>query len=120
MTHPVPDWRIREQRTPHRFAGSRTLVKGSERVLRLEARIKTRKGEPWWHLARSDHPTSRTEPVVDDFTEALVPVWQIQGDGEVKGLQNSAAGTPKQGIVTLLGTLDDAIWSLRERSCDAK
>ena len=76
----------------------------SDKVLKLEARIRLRRGEPWWHIWRAERLASSPP---DRFDGALQSI--LQGKGESwQGLVSSAAATPKEGIVNMLKAADDA------------
>ncbi|KAK7432581.1 mediator complex subunit [Neonectria magnoliae] len=77
----------------------------ANRPLTLEVRMKVRRGEPWWHVWRSE---SGAGSPPDEFTAALKPIWEGKGE-DWHGLTLSAAAKPNGGIVNLLATVDDAI-----------
>ena len=73
----------------------------SRKVLSLQAKLKIRRGETWWHL-------SRTEEVEDDFTSVLKPIWEGSGE-DWRGFSTSAAGRPGKGLVAMLRSVDDTV-----------
>lgn len=80
----------------------------TKRELKLEVKLKTRKGEPWWHLFRSDAPENTA---IDEFNEILKPIWTTKG-AKWNGLRTSAAGRPDVGVVNMLQAVDDAMQAL--------
>ena len=96
------------------WLGVRYTIKGSnnagqpvKRQLVLEARVKIRDDEKWWHIWRLDE----NHAPEDRFNKALTPVWEGRGPGW-QGLSNSAAGKLSGGAATMLARVDDAIRGL--------
>ena len=76
-----------------------------ERHLALALNIKTRRGECWWHIWRSDRQDGEPD---DEFDEVLRPIWNRKGD-MWQGLATGAAGKPKEGVVNMLRAVDSAV-----------
>lgn len=87
-----------------------TVVSGgtTKRVV-LQVQAKMRRGEPWWHVWRSD-VGAKTVPE-DAYNTALNAVWEKRGDGWM-GLTTGAAARSEGGIVEMLLAVDDAIRSV--------
>ena len=93
------------------------------RQLRLEARIKIRHNEPWWHIWRpsnsdannnnNGHKNNGNVPR-DGFDHALKSVWDGRGKGW-QGLGTSAAGKTSGGAAVMLQKVDEAIRGLVEQ-----
>lgn len=79
-----------------------------DKVLKLEARIKMRKREMWWHIWREARPTSSPP---DKFDAALQPILHGKGNNW-QGLANSASGSLEDGVVRMLQSLDDSVKAL--------
>ncbi|KPM43628.1 Mediator of RNA polymerase II transcription subunit 14 [Neonectria ditissima] len=77
-----------------------------KRQVTLEVRMKVRRGEPWWHIWRSDSGIG--PPPEDEYTAALKPIWEGRGE-DWHGLTSSAAARPNKGVVNLLTAIDGAI-----------
>lgn len=78
-----------------------------QRRVAFEGRIKSRRGEPWWHIWRVPVANDTSVPN-DDLTTALKHVWEGKGD-DWTGLVTSAVGGPSRGVVGILKAIDDAI-----------
>lgn len=75
----------------------------------LQVRTKTRHGEAWWHVCRSDDGAKATPE--DAYAMALKAVWNGRGEGWM-GLATGAAARSESGIVAMLLAVDDAMRSV--------
>ncbi|KAF5012223.1 hypothetical protein FDECE_1711 [Fusarium decemcellulare] len=89
------------------LTGSGSASQMPQRQIAFEGRMKSRRGEPWWHIWRAA-PGNDTSPPDDEFTPALKPVWEGRGE-DWNGLATSAAGGPSRGVVGVLMAIDGAI-----------
>lgn len=96
-----------------------TLAGPSAKKVSLQVRTKTRRGEAWWHVWRSDGADAGQAPD-DAYTPALKTVWEGRGDGWM-GLTTGAAARSEGGIVAMLLAVDDAMRSVvaEDRSTQA-
>ena len=85
------------------------ILNSQRTELRLEAQLKLRRNELWWHLYRHD------QSLEDDFDDALLPVWNGSGEGW-RGLSTSATGRPGKGMLGLLQTIDSAMKAMATAS----
>lgn len=83
---------------------------GTHGDLLLEVRLRTRRGEPWWHIRRANGPEGPAA-ADDDFATALKPIWDSKGENW-RGFTTSAAGRPEGGVVDMLKAVDDALQAL--------
>ncbi|OAA63959.1 glucose-6-phosphate dehydrogenase [Cordyceps fumosorosea ARSEF 2679] len=82
---------------------------GTKRVVLLQIRTETRRGESWWHVWRArDGIVSGKED--DVYEAALKTVWNGRGPGWL-GLSTGAAARSEGGIVAMLLTVDEALRS---------
>lgn len=77
-----------------------------ERKLILEARVRTRQKEKYWHLKRIDDGSPQ-----DPFGTTLKPIWDMRGEGW-HGLHTGATGKVFGGAAHMLETVDEAIRGL--------
>ncbi|KAG6005791.1 hypothetical protein E4U21_007624 [Claviceps maximensis] len=80
--------------------------KHSRKTVSLDLKMKSRRGEAWWHVWRSDTDVDSQDVV----SKALKRVWDSKGEGWL-GLATGAAGQPQGGVVAMLLAVDDAIRS---------
>jgi hypothetical protein len=80
------------------------------RRLILEARVRIRQNELWWHIWRY-HSNNNHRNNNDRFDAALKPVWDGRGKWW-QGFGMSAAGRTSDGAATMLHKIDEAIRGL--------
>ncbi|KAM3435920.1 hypothetical protein MY4824_004582 [Beauveria thailandica] len=84
----------------------------TKRVILLQVRTQTRRGEAWWHVWRSHDGVAPAESDDDDaYAAALRSVWNGRGPGWI-GLSTGAAARCESGVVGMLLAVDDAVRSV--------
>lgn len=82
------------------------------RRLILEARVRIRQNELWWHIWRYHRNNNNNDRSNNDrFDAALKPVWDGRGKWW-QGFGASAAGRTSDGAATMLHKIDEAIRGL--------
>lgn len=76
----------------------------SLKIVSVDVKMKSRRGEAWWHVWRSDTDANSQ----DDISRALKRVWDSKGEGWI-GLATGAAGRPQNGVVAMLLAVDEAV-----------
>ncbi|KAG6210536.1 hypothetical protein E4U35_004980 [Claviceps purpurea] len=76
----------------------------SLKIVSVDVKMKSRRGEAWWHVWRSDTDANSQ----DDISRALKRVWDSKGEGWI-GLATGAAGRPQKGVGAMLLAVDEAV-----------
>ncbi len=97
------DWYIIRYNLNQASTQSNPLQLKTRKVM-FEVRLRQRRGEPWWHVRRTDNSRNK-EP--DDLDEALKPLWASSGIGW-RGMRISGVAQG-DGAEDLLVKIDEAV-----------
>ncbi|KUJ24036.1 MED14-domain-containing protein [Mollisia scopiformis] len=103
VTARATDWYNIRYNLRQPAAQNQTTPPRLRRVL-FDLRLRQRRGEPWWHLHRTDNLRLKDW---DNLDTALKPLWTTSGPGW-RAMMSSAAGQGN-GIEELLAKMDDVV-----------